>query len=618
MKPSSFLRRNVGLLSRYAQQAANSNPVTRIVNLPDESSVIYQEKEYEDWRYTVGILYRKNDFGSLDPVSIPVQLMNNPDAVIKHLSGQNHNSATKYQLREVSPRFDPVVFSKFTELLNPVVVENLGLNRGKADNIDLYNLCISSKSETLSERVVRNRSKLLGLFPLFRDIKDFRPEILPSFDEGNNEKALKEFRKYLGIHDDLTQPSVIKRCSNAKFAPDAKFFCKMVNYALGLPQGEKFNKKSYEKLISNIPNPHETREYEAMWDALRDIQRLEVSDEVKSCLFRNIERNWIKDAATLNEGFSGKVSFLSETIANDLLLPAYIAQFNKMEKQSDSGKIPDLMILFNNGFVADVRAELAKLVQETILSNSKPKEIVECYERLDRRAGEILESKPILKKRLESTKDDNAEFKPEWHELFPPQTVEMPDGSYHFRCLNSSAELNAWSKKMNNCLHTFDSRCSAGVCHIILGVDPEGLEFAIRLNHLAVSEVENANVKSATITAREAAEHLSVAIKEGKIKSNPNKGALDFHRTIDETVGFEVRNEQAVQEVYNVYQNSKILPESLRGLSREDFLQQSGFVEFFAKRKSDHVAMIHKNPSTAVRKPNISAEKKTDLRLLKD
>lgn len=390
----------------------------------------------------------------------------------------------------------------------------------------------------------------------------------------------------------------------------------MMNYSLGLPRGEKFNKKSYEELISNIPNPREVQEYESMWSVLKILHSLIVSDEAKSHLFRSVEGNWTDNKSVINKEFSDKLAMYSEAVAQDILLPAYIAEFNKFAQQSSSGRIPDVMIRFNNDFVSDVRSELASLVKEVIASNSKAREIVDCHERLDRRAGEILESKPILKKKLEDEKDIAAEFKPEWHELFPPQTIEMPDGSYHFRCLNSNAELNVWAKKLGNCLHTFDTRCNAGVCHIILGLTPSGSEFVVRLNNLQVSEIEFADRKPCTVAVNNAAKYLATEIAVGKIAINANKGALDFNRTIEEVVGFEVRDAESVKAVYDAYQSAKILPKFLQELSREDFLERSGFQNFFAQKKYQHRVKVIENPSASVLKPNISAAKKSDLLIL--
>lgn len=170
------------LLSGYLQSATESGALTRIVDVPQRGLVIYQEQEFKGFGRVVGILFKGIEDKKLHPVSIPPSIISDSSKVSKHLSSENYIGWTisDQHLREAAAVFDPVVFKKFLESLNPVVVENLGLNRGKADNIDLYNLCVSSE---LSERATRNRSKILGLFPVFRGIIEYgRKDLLSNFD----------------------------------------------------------------------------------------------------------------------------------------------------------------------------------------------------------------------------------------------------------------------------------------------------------------------------------------------------------------------------------------------------------------------------------------------------
>ncbi|MBM3580042.1 MAG: hypothetical protein FJX34_04655, partial [Alphaproteobacteria bacterium] len=325
----------------------------------------------------------------------------------------------------------PSDVSKFCEHLNPIIFFNLGINKSTR-HIDFYNFCIPDDflDEESKRRVMRNRSKILGVFPLLGKITvgDFKVgfRLLKMFDLRHNDEAINAIKDYFRIPHTSTT-GFMKRIAYAPMYPDGvRNLDEMLRW--GLVDSAK-DKKEYEKRIFNIPLPHEKEEeeYEAMWTIIGSPNFSKFDSKTRSNIFLNIKKGeWATNLAAINnEYFMDLVSQYSQAIADDLLLPIYAQELYKQCREIASGTKPeDLLKLMSHEFTRYVRANLKVFAEGILFSDLTPKQMLEHAKGFDRKIAQLNEAKPVLVARNIKPKDNTSKYCPQWHKIFPDQEID--------------------------------------------------------------------------------------------------------------------------------------------------------------------------------------------------
>ena len=430
------------------------------------------------------------------------------------------------------------------------------------------------------QRAERNRKKLLKLFPVVATIDGTDPEAIRNqselFDavEKEDPKAFDRLKRFLGVPNTTT--GFMKRAGNAPHFHLVKVLDDVLRE--GLQEKSGFNDKKYGYRISAIPMQSD-RECEAMWKVLNAVHNCGFSKQAKSKIFLNAKEDWTRNERAITHEFKDSVGKYATAIADDLILPAYIKEFQK-KCSENIFYTPDRLIKFEDDFTSYIRSNLVDFVKDTLLSSLTPERLVGYCNRFDRMIPMLHKAKPVFATRF--AEEDISR----WHKIFPDQEIN----GVKFKVLTSDEELRKESDEVQNCVVSFSQRCHAGVCHIVSGVSSEGERFSVRFNQsnydrIAMHEVNGISNKDVSQRVAEATDILRQQIDRREIKLNPKRGATDKDRKIKDAIGFDPLDQKSIALVFEAYRNARILPKEIQSAeSVEQFYHKIGLEEFLTKR----------------------------------
>lgn len=600
-------------------------------NIKGVSAVLYSREQGK--KTTEVVCLEKS--GRIKAVEIFDENAESETDISTHLASTVYRSSVAdYQYEKILGALNPKVWHQFLDNLNPVVVFNLGL-RTSPKKLPLYNFCIprvenaADLSSEQNQRSIRNLSKAAGLFPLIVEIinidREFGSKLLKKIEgEGGSREIIQDIKDHLKIP--RATDGFLKRVSHANHPHYIRVLDGFLREGLTDSEG-RFNDKLYNYRVASLPTHREEEQYSAMWKIIANlymsnigsVQMPKLSEKTKASIFLNSRSNFVANSQGIEVCIRDTLPQYSAAIADDLLLPVYVEEFHRQffDKFQTSTK---LLGKFEDGFTDHVRANLASFVNDKMISTLTPQKIVECFETLDRKTGQINQSKPISSERR------SAESKPQWHKLFP----DIQRDGYKFRVLDRESDLRDMGEKMNNCLGTFVKRCHAGVCHIVSIEAPDGEIFAMRINEhrkgingLEIGEINSARNSFNVIDVTPVAQSVFQNIKNGKIPIIAQSGSIEKDFTISEFLGFDITQKEAVQSVFEAYRDTHVIPRTLIGreMSAEQFYDSIKLREFIADRVKADLALVEKPSAEVIPKYTrqaVSPLSKADQRMVYD
>ncbi len=606
---------------QYRSLSGTTNPKFFIPqNTKKLKAVLYLKRQNEK---VAEVFYIKNS-GRVNAVEILDEKVKSEQDISKHLDSYDYKrSLSDNKYKEVLAAIDPEAWHKFLDLLNPVAVFNLGL-RKSPNKISFYNFCIpavenaSDLNSEQNQRVIRNMSKTMALFPVIFDIysidREFGNKLLKMIKgESDRKQIVQNFKNYLKIPQATN--GFLKCIGHTNRSDLVRILDGFLREGLTNSEG-KFNDKIYNYRVASLPTHHDEERYNGMWRVVDSLSASNLSQRTKSLIFLNSRSNFVTEAENAVGCIGNLLPQYSTAIADDLLLPVYFEEFHRQffKKFQTSTK---LLEKFEDGFVDHVRAILSNFVNDKMISTLTPQKIWDGFKKLDRMTSIINESKPLLFGR------DNSGLKRRWHKLFP----DMERDGYKFRVLDKGQDLHDEADKMKNCLKSFNQRCSAGVCHIVSIEAPDGKRFSMRINQyskgvegLKIDEINSAGNGFEVNEVTPVAESVFKDIETGKIPIIAESGLIEKDFTISEFLGFDVSKKEDVRSVFEAYRDAHIMPRNLIGskMDLEQFYDSIELKEYIAAKVAQDIALVE-SPSAKlipkfVRKA-VSPNNKSDCRL---
>ncbi|MES2960795.1 MAG: hypothetical protein V4694_00225 [Pseudomonadota bacterium] len=495
--------------------------------------------------------------------------------------------------------------------LNQQALFNLKLDVNPShEELRIYNYCIPQKNEydeIGTQRAIRNRSKLLGTFPLMVRVIENSPSIgkhlLKNFDQGESSKPTDSLKEHLEMS--FASTAFMKRISHASSITTAKALYDITHEGIVDSTGIT-DEKTYTRRISDLPLPHSDREqYDAMYKILTAVNDSDLKPQIKSKIFFNTERRWTENGAVITRNFPELLKEYSQSIAKDLVLPEYIARYQETAKNSlILTHNPQRFQRYNDWFTAHTLFQVSDLVSDTILSKLSPQKLVENAERLDRLTTQINEARPFFLERVEKFKSEgNYQRLPEWHKIFPDQEIN----GCKFRALTTLAEISQEGREMNNCVGGLEYKCRAGTVHIIAGISPNGERFTFRLDggHFGkvskTTDVEKKRVPGQSFFAskevQEAVNILCKRIDTNQITLNPLRGSINKDYTINDALGFDITSKEHRAAIFEAYREAHVLPAEISKAmkNQESFFEIIGLDHFLQQSVPESIKISKKN-----------------------
>ena len=535
----------------------------------------------------------------LKPVLIRSQIVTSqPESIISALDSLREDSGSDVvmmdpiHIEKIFSSFEEGTRQQFLDHLNQSAVDHLGI-RSSSSRIDLYNQCMPDRNfddtdlEGLKtwERAVRNRSRTIASFPLIlqaierADIYDKR-RLLDNIDHRPSSKPTEFFKDVFQIPHATS--GFVRRIANAPDLESAKTLHDFLSD--GLSKRGEFDENEFNRRVANIPLPHNQEEYAAMWKVLKALNRCRITNHAKAQIFLNIGQDWIKNATVIKDDFEDLVQKYSRTLADDLVLPAYIREFKDKDKPALWRSPKRRFEKFDDWFTDHARAQCFSVIDDAVLSKLTPEKLLKYADRLEHMTGEINQAKPVLNKQLELSRESEETRLPEWHRIFPDQEIN----GIKFKVILNSSELQQEGDEMRHCVVSLRKNCLFGDAHILSGFHPStGERFSVHLKSSgrgAVRFIEATGVRNAFISneVREAVDILLAKLSKGEIKISDQVGNVKKDFTVTDALGFDVQT--YAEGVFRAYREAGVLPMGIEKSmgDRESFYQTIGLPSFFA------------------------------------